>query len=62
MNILHTFPNQIPNIEVRRASGPYLFLSNGLKILDATSGSTSNCALGYSNKKILIKLKVSSIK
>lgn len=56
MNILHTFPNQIPKLEIKKAKGPFLYLSNGLKILDATSGSTSNCILGYSDKRIINKM------
>ena len=51
-NILRKFPNDPVAPDIERGEGPYLYLKNGTKYLDATSGWTSYATLGFSHPKI----------
>ena len=51
--ILKKFPNNPPPPTVEKANGPYIYLKDGTKYLDATSGWTSYATLGFSHPKII---------
>ncbi len=52
-NILRKFPNDPVAPDIERGEGPYLYLKNGTKYLDATAGWTSYATLGFCHPKIL---------
>lgn len=51
--ILKKFPNDPPRPYVDRGEGIYIYLEDGTKLLDATSGWTSYAVLGYSHPVVL---------
>ena len=52
-NILRKFPNDPVAPDIEKGEGPYLYLKNGTKYLDATAGWTSYATLGFCHPKIL---------
>ncbi len=50
---LNKFPHQPLPLEVVQGDGVYLELANGKRVLDVTSGTTSNAVLGFSHPKVL---------
>ena len=56
-NILKKFPNDPLPPTVAKADGPYIYLKDGTKYLDATSGWTSYATLGFSHPKIIEAIK-----
>ncbi len=51
--LLRKFPNTETPPNVSKAKGSYVYLENGTKYLDATSGWTSYATLGYCNDRIM---------
>jgi len=52
-NLLYTFRDNPPNLEIVGSRNSIVEFSSGLKVFDTTGGGTSNCTIGWGNDRVL---------